>query len=79
MDPVTLLGIVGAFIILILFILAQLDILSVDNIWYDTGNVTGGAILFVYAILISSIPFMIINGVWTLFSLRDVILDLRRK
>lgn len=79
MDPITLLGIVGAIIILALFLLNQFKIVDVDNIWYDLGNVIGGTILVVYALLIDSLPFLLINGVWVLFSLRDVVIDLMRK
>ena len=79
MDLVTILGIVGAVIILVFFLLNQFKLMSVDSVWYDAGNLIGSVILFAYAWLIGSVPFLIINGVWALFSLRDVVIDITRR
>jgi hypothetical protein len=79
MDAVTIAGTIGAVIILVLFLLNQFKLLSVDNVWYDLGNVVGGFILLIYSYLIMSIPFILINAVWTFFSLRDVVYSFKRK
>lgn len=78
MDIKTLIGISGAAIILIFFLLNQLHRLSSDSLVYDIANFIGGLLLAIYAILISSTPFIILNGVWTLVSLRDTFVDLKR-
>lgn len=72
-DIVTIIGTAGAGIILIFFLLNQLKLFSVDNIWYDSANLLGSGLLILYSILIDSIPFLILNIVWFLFSFKDVI------
>ena len=73
-----IIGTLGAFIILVFFILEQLNKVPNSSLLYDAGNFIGSALLVAYAILLSSIPFAILNGIWALFSLKDVILDLIR-
>lgn len=79
MDVTTLIGIIGAGIILVFFLLNQFRILSVDNIWYDSGNTLGSGALIVYAYLLGSVPFLILNAVWFLFSFKDVIVFFARR
>ncbi len=79
MNITLMIGVMGALIVLVFFILEQTHKISNDSIWYDFGNFVGSSLLVIYAILLSSIPFIILNGFWAIFSLRDVILDLKRK
>jgi hypothetical protein len=72
MDTTTLIGILGATIILITFLLNQFGRLSAESRWYDGLNALGSLLLIVYAYILWSIPFMILNSVWFLVSLRDV-------
>lgn len=72
-------GIAGAAVILLAFILNEVHIWNEDMLVYDTANLIGGALLVWYSWLIQSWPFAILNGVWTLVALRDVLLDTRRK
>lgn len=72
-------GTVGATIILILFILNQLNKIEIGNFFYDFGNLIGGLLLVYYSILISSIPFLVINAVWALFSAKDVLSSVLKK
>lgn len=74
-----LIGTLGATLILIAFVLNQLHVWKDDEFRYDIVNVLGAALLVVYAILLRSWPFAVLNGVWTLVSLRDAINDVRRK
>ncbi len=71
MDLTTLIGSAGAAIILIAFFLNQTHKLSQDSLKYDVANLIGSGLLVIYAVLLSSIPFAILNGVWFLVSLRD--------
>jgi lipid-A-disaccharide synthase-like uncharacterized protein len=75
MDTVTLIGTSGATIILIAFFLNQLELWKSNDLIYDTTNFIGGAILVYFAWKTNSLPFLILNGVWTLVSLRDIFLD----
>ncbi len=70
-------GILGAAVILVLFILNQAQKVSNKSLWYDLGNFLGSFLLMLYAYLLFSIPFLILNGVWALVSLKDVVADLR--
>ncbi|MCL9971926.1 MAG: hypothetical protein NBV63_00770 [Candidatus Pacebacteria bacterium] len=78
MDTTTLIGVVGAGIILVFFVLNQTKVLDIDNFWYDLGNTVGSGLLVYYAVLLGSIPFIILNVVWMLFSLKDVVQSLRK-
>ena len=78
MSLTTIIGTIGALIILISFILNEVHKLDSDNLIYDIANFIGGSLLAVYAYLLSSIPFLILNIVWAIFALRDVILDLKK-
>ncbi|MEK6615226.1 MAG: hypothetical protein AABZ32_03810 [Bacteroidota bacterium] len=50
-----------------------------DNYFiYDFVNFVGSALLIIYAIILKSIPFLVLNGVWALVSLRDIVTDLKR-
>lgn len=79
MSLTTIIGATGALIILISFILNEIHKLDRDSLIYDIANFIGGSLLAVYAYLLSSIPFLILNIVWTIVALRDIILDLKKK
>jgi len=76
---VTLIGTAGASIILIFFLLNQFHRIDRDSIWYDIGNFIGSALLVLYAYLLSSVPFLILNAVWAFVSLKDIFTDAKRK
>ncbi len=75
MDIITIIGALGALIILIAFILLEIEKLSSESMWYDALNLIGGALLAYYAWLLQSWPFLVLNGIWTLVALRDVLRD----
>lgn len=75
----TLIGIFGAAIILIFFILNESHKISADSFSYDLWNLIGSILLCIYAYLLSSWPFLILNLVWAAFSLKDVIRDIKKK
>lgn len=70
---ITLIGTTGAALILILFLLNQFNKIKNNNFWYDFGNFVGSTLLVVYAYLLSSYPFLVLNLIWALFSLKDVV------
>jgi hypothetical protein len=73
MDSNLIIGCFGAAIILIAFIALQLHYITDEDIRYDTANVAGSVFLVWYAYTGGSWPFFILNTVWGLVSLRDVI------
>lgn len=70
-------GIVGMFLILLAFLMNQFHRWKTDSLIYDLVNVIGSLLLMVYAIFLNSYPFIILNLIWLLFSLRDVFLDIK--
>ena len=73
MDITTIVGVTGAFIILVTFMLNQSGKLSAESRSYDIANAAGSLILVTYAFMLNSIPFIILNGVWFVVSLKDVL------
>ena len=65
-------------IILILFILSEVKKLSPETTLYDAANAAGAFLLVYYAFTLKSWPFLILNSVWGLFSLYEVIMDFAR-
>lgn len=74
MTYVDILGTVGASIILIFFLLSQTHKISVDSKAYDLFNFLGSGLLIAYSILISAWPFVVLNGIWAIYSLKDLIM-----
>ena len=72
MNYINLLGIAGTTIILIFFILEQTHKVNADERSYDFFNFLGGSILVAYAYLIEAWPFVVLNTVWALISLKDL-------
>lgn len=78
MDYFELIGIVGATLILVAFVMEQLHKWKDTDLKYDVFNAIGGTLMVVYAYLLGSYPFLILNMVWAAVSIRDVINDLRK-
>lgn len=78
MDKITLLGASGALLILIAFVMNQLHKWKDDYLIYDLTNFIGSALLVTYAVILKSYPFLVLNAVWALLSVRDIVIDLRR-
>jgi len=75
----TIIGIIGAALILLAFILEQTHVWKDTDLKYDVVNFLGSAILIYYGLKINGYPFVVLNSIWALVSARDIILDLRRK
>jgi hypothetical protein len=71
-------GIIGASLILIAFILNQIHRWKDNNFFYDLVNFIGGFFLVIYAIFLKSPPFIFLNMIWTLVSLRDIFTDIKQ-
>jgi len=72
MDYITLVGVIGAGIILTGFLLNQLGTLTAESRMYDCLNIVGALLLIMYAVLLDSYPFIILNTVWMLVSIHGL-------
>lgn len=79
MELSTVIGIAGSAIILIFFLANQLNKIKNDHFYYDFFNFIGSSLLLVYAIMTNSIPFVVLNAVWAVFSLKDILVKLFKK
>ena len=61
-------GFVGVSIILIAYFLNITNRLSKDGIIYILLNFTGGALACLASVLINYLPFIILEGAWTIIS-----------
>jgi uncharacterized membrane protein YdcZ (DUF606 family) len=78
MDQTTFIGTLGALIVLIAFIMNQIRKWKDDYLIYDISNFIGSLLLVIYALILSSYPFLVLNSVWSAISLRDVFADLKK-
>ena len=67
-----IIGFVGASLILVAFILNANKRWSNESFKYDLANCLGSLFLVIYGVLSKTWPFVILNAVWFLVSLRDV-------
>lgn len=74
--PDLLIGIIGMALILIAFLLNQMSLWKNDDFLYDVTNFVGSVALAYYAWIGNVIPFIVLNVVWALFSLRDMFFDM---
>lgn len=76
LDPFFLMGIAGMILILIGFFMVQSHRWSQDSIKYDIVNFIGSTLLVLYGISGNAWPFVILNSVWAIYSLKDVLGDI---
>lgn len=72
MDYLTLFGAVGAGFVLSGFLLSQFTKVTTTSKLYEILNIVGSSILIAYAVLLNSYPFIVLNTVWLLVSLRGL-------
>ncbi len=75
-DPFFLMGIAGMILVLIGFFMVQSHRWSLDSIRYDIINLIGSVLLVFYSIAGKVWPFVILNGIWAIYSLKDVLGDI---
>ena len=66
-------GVTGAVLVLIAFIGNEVGRMKTTSLWYDGLNVVGSGFLIYYSVLLESWPFIILNIVWLIFSLKDIV------
>lgn len=70
-------GIIGMMALLLAFILNLLKFLTQDDLSYIILNTAGGGLSTYYAVTLNAVPFMILEGVWTLFALYKLFMVLK--
>lgn len=55
----------GVFFILLAFMLSTFDRISAESKIYFIMNIMGGALAFWGSMLLGSVPFSILEGIWT--------------
>lgn len=73
MDSTTLIGVIGAALLLIAFGAEKFKKLSNDSFTYDFLNLLGAGLLTWYAVLLNSTPFFVLEGIWTLVALQGIV------
>jgi hypothetical protein len=79
MDPLEVLGLGSAFMVLYAFMANEYGTLSVRSLTYDALNFFGAIGLFIYAFQTGTIPFMVTNSVWACIAGLDVFKHMRRR
>ena len=74
MNLTTVVGIVGAALLLAAFTLLQIKKIKQETVPYQAMNFFGGLLLVVYGILIQGYPFVVLNGLWTVVAFRELII-----
>lgn len=72
-------GFIGVTILLVAFFLNLRNVIQKDSLAYILMNLMGAAIACVASILLNYIPFIILEGCWTLVSLYGLITYLKTK
>lgn len=67
-----IIGVIGATILLIAFILLEFKRISRRMISFHLLNFIGSSLLFIYAYLIKSYVFIILNIIWALASIYEI-------
>ncbi len=61
---VNLAGWTGASLLVILYLLNIFGAISAQSLWYQLGNLIGGALLIFFAVKIKAWPNLLTNAVW---------------
>jgi len=75
MDAYTIIGFIGALVLMVAVIMNQLGRWQTNDFEYDFINLIGSAILAVYSWQIASYPLLVLFVVWAVFSAKDVLGD----
>jgi hypothetical protein len=74
-----LIGFVGVFILLIAFLLNLAKKITQDSLSYILLNLIGAGLACLASVLIDYLPFVILEGTWTLVSLIALINYIRKR
>jgi len=75
LDAYTIIGFIGALVLMVAVIMNQLGRWQTNDFEYDFINLIGSAILAVYSWQIGSYPLLVLFILWGIFFLKDVLGD----
>lgn len=78
-DLPLIIGIVGMLLVLVGFIMIQTHRWTADDFGYDFVNFLGSSGLMYYGYVGHAWPFVILNGIFALYSLKEVIMHFTSK
>lgn len=70
-------GSVGVFILLLAYFLNLIKVINSSSLWYGILNTIGGALAAYASYLLSFLPFMILEGTWTIVSMISLVKNLK--
>lgn len=73
MELSLVIGTAGATILLIAFTLNEIGKLEQDTLQYSLLNLSGAALVLTYAVMINSVPYMILESIWALVAGFDIL------
>lgn len=77
-DYTLVIGIVGSIFILIGFFISEFTKIGKDTISYNLINFIGASMLSYYAFIVVSLPFLILNVIWTTVAIVKIVQILRK-
>jgi len=63
-QELNIIGWLGAGSLVTFYVLNIFDVISAQGLWYQLGNLVGGALLIVFAIKLKIWPNVLTNAVW---------------
>ncbi|MBU0628131.1 MAG: hypothetical protein KKC75_03000 [Nanoarchaeota archaeon] len=75
---IEIIGFSGMFLILLAFLMNKMHKWKHDSAAYDITNSAGSLLLIIYAVMLKSYPFIILNGIWFIVSVKDFFLSTKK-
>lgn len=69
----TFIGILGSLLLLVAFSMLETHRWTEEDLVYDLLNMIGGGMMVAYALSVEAYPFVLLNSIWTIVALRDVV------
>jgi lipid-A-disaccharide synthase-like uncharacterized protein len=77
MNYIQILGTIGSSIVLLGFLKLEYKKWSSESKAYLYSNVLGSLLLMIYALILKSYPFVVLNTIWVVVSVKKII-DLKK-
>lgn len=73
-----IIGTLGMSLLLIAFVLNLLKKIMQNSVSYNILNIIGGGLLTYYAYVLNTIPFLVLESIWTIFAIYNLIIISRK-
>lgn len=74
----TLISSIGVSLILVAFLLSIFKLLSIESKWYFLLNIIGGGFACYGSVLLDSLPFIILEGTWSIVALIGLLKSIKK-